>query len=378
MKPNRFLRNQIVLLMLCYSSIINGREYVRLDQATCEQATWQKTGVLKSVACSYMSVDQHQQPILLSGRLFVPIDAAPEYVVLCPHYTITGNSECPSETVPQEAQALSNKPCVIICPDYLGYGVTVAQEHPYLDVHLTVRNTLDMLQAAKEYCKRNNIVAKTDSIVIVGFSQGAAVALGALQEIERTGMCPVKKCFASSGPYDVATLYDLSVARNYIGMAFVVPAFVIGTSTAYGIPIHPDTLFTPWMQKRYRYAISKEHGTIATALRLWKGPLDKYMSAAGMDKTRGEQKLLYEGYLRSSLVHIYAGDTIMNTWCPRTPIYLMHSTSDDLVGIECAENMRTLFQHNGATCVTYDFGDYGGHVKSMLRFLKMLRSLSIN
>lgn len=368
------MRQLFIFIALCCLGTVCGREYLRLDSADIAAGTWQTTGQLRSAACTYPSADQAGLPVVLSGRIFIPKAGQAERIVLCPHYTITGNQECPSETIPKEAKALSGKNCIIVCPDYLGYGITVDRDHPYLDVRLTVRNSLDMLQAAQAFCQRNGIVPQSDSIVIVGFSQGAAVALGALQEIEQTGLVPVKKCFASSGPYDVATLFDLSVERNYIGMAFVVPAFVMGTAAAYGLTIHPDSVFTPWMLEHYPYALSKEHGTIMTALRLWRGRLDKYMTAAGMDKTRGDQKLLYEGYLKSSLVHIYGGDTIMNDWCPHTPILLMHSTSDDLVNIECGTNMQAMWEKNGATCVTYDFGDYGGHISSMLRFLKILKT----
>jgi len=170
----------------------------------------------------------------------------------------------------------------------------------------------------------------------------------------------------------VAATYDICVERDYIGMAFVVPAFVMGTDAAYDLHIHPDTIFTPWMLKRYEYVLSKKHNVLATGLHLWRGKLSKYLSPAGLDKSRGEKKLLYEGYLRSSLVHIYGTDTVFSDWCPRTPIYLMHSTNDDLVNYECADNLRTMLIRNGATGVEYDFGKYGGHIRSMLRFFRKL------
>lgn len=329
--------------------------------------------LLISTVFTYPSVDQRGDSLTLSGRIHMPDSGRAERIVLCPHYTITANMECPSECGGLEAKYLASDRYVLIMPDYIGYGVTADRVHPYLDIHLTVRNTIDMLTAVQAHLTEQNLNPLSDSILIVGFSQGAAVAIGALKEIEEHNICPVKKCYASSGPYDVAATFDLCVERDYIGLAFVVPAFVMGTNEAYDLGIHPDTIFTPWMLKRYHYALSKEHGVPATAFRLGRGKLSKYLTPAGMDKTRGENKRLYEGYLRSSLVHIYGGDTVMTDWCPRTPIYLMHSTNDDLVNYECAENLRTMFTRNGARNVEYDFGRYGGHVCSMFRFFRKMK-----
>ena len=260
-------------------------------------------------------------------------------------------------------------------PDYIGYGVTASRVHPYLQAQLAAQNSIDMLRAAMPCLLELNRYPQADSIYIVGFSQGAAVAIAALQQLEQSGLCPVKKCFASSGPYDVAATYDLCVERNHIGMAFVIPAFVMGTDAAYNLHIHPDTIFTPWMCKRLDYVLSKKHSVVPTSIYLGRGKLTKYLSPAGMDKSRGEQKQLYEGYLRSSLVHIYAGDTIFSSWTPHTPIYLMHSTEDDLVDFACGEHLKAMFVHNGATSVEYDFGPYGGHIRSMLRFFRKLDNM---
>lgn len=362
---------QILLILLLFPLLMQGREY--LDLRTGQGAVWEKNKQVISTAVIYRSTDQFGDSITLSGRIHLPKQGRAERIILCPHYSITGQSECPSEGGAWEASRLADKRYILVMPDYIGYGISRERIHPYLDNRLTVRNTLDMLQAVQRYLDATGLSPMSDSIVIAGFSQGAAVAVGTLMEIERTNVVPVKKCYASSGPYDVATIFDLNVARNYIGMAYVAPAFVIGTSEAYGLQVHVDSLFTPWMLERYKYALSGEHGIVESAIRLGRGKMTKYLTEAGLDKTRGEQAKLYEGYLRSSIVHIYDGDTIMSDWCPKTPLYLMHSVDDDLVLYECAENLRTMFVRNGATCVEYDFGAYGGHLRSMLRFFRLIK-----
>lgn len=367
----------IVSLLLPLVLSAGAREYIPLTSSQPVSLTdklWKEKGNTTAAPCTYRSIDQHGDSLTLSGKIFVPKNGRAERIILCPHFTITANSECPSECWPSES-FLAQKNYVVLMPDYIGYGLTAERVHPYLDARLAAQNSIDMLKAAVPFLLDNHLYPLEDSIYIVGFSQGAAVAIAALEMIEKTNLCAVKKCFASSGPYDVAVTYDLCVERNHVGMAFVVPSFVMGTDAAYDLHIHPDTIFTPWMLKRLDYVLSKDHSVLMTSLYLGKGKLSKYLSPAGMDKSKGEKKRLYEGYLRSSLVHIYIGDTVFSDWCPKTPIYLMHSTNDDLVNYECGDNLRTMFIHNGAKNVEYDFGKYGGHIRSMIRFFRKLNDL---
>lgn len=368
------MKHLLVTLSVLLSFLpVSAKAYLDLATASGQdEALWSRKGAAMSAACVYRSVDQHGDSITLSGRLFVPRVGRAKRIVVCPHYSITGNAECPSEGMPYEA-CLAETGHIVVMPDYQGYGVSVDRVHPYLCLELTVTQTLDMLRAATGFLERSRLMPEHEDIVLVGFSQGAAAAVGLLQRLEQTDAYDVAYCYAGSGPYDVATLFDLAVERNYIGMAFVVPAYELGTAAAYDIEVHPDTLFTPWMLERYAYVSSKEHNVLQSFMHLGKGKLSKYMSAAAMDKSYGEAAMLYAGYLRSSMVHIYGSDTIMSDWCPKTPIYMMHSTNDDLVNYECAANMQTMWNRNGATCVTYDFGKYGGHLRSLIRFFRYVK-----
>ena len=371
------LRNVLIICLLYQPLVSMARDYLDLTKALSVSLTdklWERKGHAQAAACTYRSIDQFGDSITLSGKIFIPKEGKAERIILCPHFTITANSEAPSECWPPES-FLAQKNYILLMPDYIGYGVTASRVHPYLQAQLAAQNSIDMLRAAMPFLLELNRYPQADSIYIVGFSQGAAVAIAALQQLEQSGLCPVKKCFASSGPYDVAATYDLCVERNHIGMAFVIPAFVMGTDAAYGLHICPDSVFTPWMCKRLDYVLSKKHSVVATSIYLGRGKLSKYLSPAGMDKSRGEKKKLYEGYLRSSLVHIYGGDTIFSSWTPHTPIYLMHSTEDDLVDFACGEHLKAMFVHNGATSVEYDCGPYGGHIRSMLRFFRKLDNM---
>lgn len=323
----------------------------------------------------YRSVGANGDSLVLSGKVFAPKNKQPKGVILLPHYTIAANKEVPSQGTPQEAKTFRDE-YVLVMPDYIGYGATVDMFPPYLDGALAAQNCVDMYWASRNAIDSLCPGAFTDSIYIVGFSQGAATALWTLKLLEEqyADRIHVKACVAGSGPYDVAAMYDVAVAENKVGLPLAVPLLVMGTSAAYDLHLQPEDFFTPVLQKVYeRYIVPKEQGLLSLYCRMSSHRLDRWMSAAGRDKSQPETMRMYEGLLRSSLVH-YPLDKAMQeavicpSWRPRTQVYIFHSTTDDVVTFQCAEHLRQCWSE--IPNVTYDFGNYGGHLPSMFKFLR--------
>lgn len=332
-----------------------------------------KAADYEGIVYRYPSVDQHNQPIELSGKLYVPKNGSAKGIILLPHYTVVANKEVPSECNPIEAQ-LAKKGYVLVMPDYIGYGATAERVHPYLHAALTARNTVDMLLQAKPYLTEKGVEIANDSLIIVGFSQGAAAAIASLRLLEEEyPEVPIKKCYAGSGPYDVCATYDDAVRRNRLGMPVVVPMLVMGTSEAYDLHLRPEDFFTPYMLERYEQIVYiKNKGLVEWAFRMPSHKLSKYMSEKGMDKTQPETARMYDGFKRSSIVYVDEdGQPVWPDWTPRTPIYLFHSTNDDIVCFDCAEHLRAFLFARGAN-VSVDFGRYGGHLSSLFRYMRLL------
>jgi len=326
----------------------------------------------------YRSVDQRGDSIVLSGKVFIPKGKAKQ-VVLIPHFTIAADKEVPSNCTPMEATFLK-KNYILVMPDYLGYGASVDRAHPYLHGELTARNCADMLWAVQEKMEKDSIEVENDSLLIVGFSQGAATAMWTLRllETEYAERVRISHCYAGSGPYDVASTYDKVIRDGWTGLALVVPMLVTGTSEAYGLNLDYETIFTPTLLKNYqRWIMAKKYDVISLALRMPYKQIDHWLTADGQDKTQGEGKRMYEGFMRSSLVfiptdplNIYPEKTL--NWKPKTPITLFHSTTDDLVPYENADHLWTMLEREGVTPEII-FGDYGGHISSMVHFLRMVK-----
>lgn len=335
-----------------------------------------KPKVLEQVIL-YPSHDQHGDTLTLSGKLTCPQDKAPKGIILLPHYTISSLDESPSRRLTTEANALKDD-YILIMPDYIGYGITGDKVHPYLHGPLTAQNSVDMLFHTLPIIDSLAPGLNSDSIYIVGFSQGGATALWILKLLEEnySQAIHVKKCFAGSGPYDVATTYDEAIVNDRINLPLAIPMLVLGTSEAYNLHLNVDFFFTPAMHRSYhRYIADKKKSIIPLYFLMPNHRLSHWMTSQGMDRSLPETKRFYDGLLRSSLVHYsIAGtpDSICPNWRPAAPLYIFHSTNDDIVTFRCAEHLHRCF--GDADNIEWDFGTFGSHLSSLRTFTKRVRA----
>ena len=329
----------------------------------------------------YQSVGPQGEPLTLSGKVSVPMAKQPKGIVLFEHYTISANSEAPSAGWTADAKYLRDD-YVLIMPDYIGFGATKDRISPYLDGVLTARNSVDMLLAAKPVIEQLRAGVYSDSIFIVGYSQGGAAALWTLKLLEEqyADKFHVKGCYAGSGPYDVAATYDLAVSGNKIFLPLTIPLLVLGTSEAYGLDLQRKDFFTPAMDKYYDDLMASKTNTVVTiALRVPIYRLSYWMTADGRDKSQAETQRLYRGLLRSSLVHYPMDanplfqDSICPQWRPKAPTYIFHSTKDDIVPFTNAVHLRRCWAD--APNVTFDFGYYGNHFGGIMVFFNRVNKM---
>jgi hypothetical protein len=195
-------------------------------------------------------------------------------VVIGCHVTITSNWECPTSYERYDDMSfygldnfmtdtgmmlfytrydvLRQPCCLVILPDYEGYGNTVDRPHPYLYQELTARQCVDATRYG--LALYNSKVASGDArplednwkTVCVGFSQGGSVSLATHKYIETNGLTD-ELHFAGSvcgdGPYspvdhllyymtDNGTTYDgdntTSHKKGRVSMPIVMPLILKG------------------------------------------------------------------------------------------------------------------------------------------------------
>lgn len=325
----------------------------------------------------YTSVDQRGEPIRLSGMLCVPEGKTPKGIILIPHFTITAKDDSPSVKPTGESRGFRDD-YVLVMPDFIGYGITSDRIHPYLAGELTARNAVDMLLAVQPVLDSMALGIPTDSIYLLGFSQGGASALWILQLLEQqyADRIFVKKCFVGGGPYDVASTFDEAVMLNRVNLPLTIPMLVIGTSEAYGLDLQFDSIMSPAMiSYNDKYVASKQYRIPQLFFRFPNRKVTHWITPYGMDKTRPETQRLYAGFLRSSLVHYPIGDGTENSicpqWTPQTPLFVFHSTQDDIVTVRNAEHLKRCYD-TGKT-ITWDIGNYGSHYLSGKTFYRKVK-----
>ena len=181
----------------------------------------------------YPSVDADGNIIYLSALMGIPTnynlwsEAMPNNLIIGCHETITSNFECPSEFAATGEAPLksgncmmlqycrfdmSRHPCcLVIMPDYEGYGISKDRAHPYLYQELTARQVVDAVRSGLAFY--NHLVNTGNAkpfepnwkSVSIGYSQGGSVSLATHKFIEQNGLVD-ELHFAGSvcgdGPYD--------------------------------------------------------------------------------------------------------------------------------------------------------------------------------
>ena len=182
-------------------------------------------------------------------------DLNANHVILCPHWTIASNKECPSNA--KRASLFSYKTdntnvmagewasfdeYLVIMPDYEGYGSSKDVSHPYLIREVQARQCIVALikgiawfTSDKSQWSGKGHDEKIDSdykIVIEGYSQGGAVSAATYRYyLEHKNEAwaknlPIAGAVCGDGPHDPYATLKYYCTTNYVEMP-VAPAMVL-------------------------------------------------------------------------------------------------------------------------------------------------------
>lgn len=154
----------------------------------------------------------------LSELIYLP-EATPAHLAIGCHITITSDSERPTNfkslsimtDVGFLTQFLALKECLVVFPDYEGYGVTSTAAHPYLCREITARQVIAGAKAALDWLENQKKVTMSEDwdAYAIGYSQGGAVAAGVMRYYKEYNLdgLNLMAAICGDGPYDpVATL----------------------------------------------------------------------------------------------------------------------------------------------------------------------------
>ena len=342
--------------------------------ATSSEMKW------RSVCFNYWSTDELGRDIKLSARAYWGLvddrDLNPANILLCPHYTITRNAECPTQTNTFEAMFLCSNNLLIL-PDYIGFGTSADRVQPYVNHNIGAQNCIDALKAGYKVfrAKTKANVPGDFKLCVVGASQGAGNALAVHKWLDThpdfADTWHFAYSFCCAGPYSPAVTFKEYFEHEMITNPCVIPLTLKAMIAAY-----PDILGR-WTEDDFysddyvqnvkttidQMIASKEYSTFAINNVFFAHYSPESQSANGVQLSHilSANALNRDSELYKAMFQCLADNDLTHGWSPVRPIYLTHDRTDDVVPFANAEAVTSAFPDK-ATLTATNLGS--GHLGS--------------
>lgn len=330
---------------------------------------------------AYPSINAKGETVLLTALAAMPYKGTNPInnVVLGCHVTITDNGSTPSSyvgggskfsdvgmLVGHARRSDGKKPaynCLVILPDYQGYGVTKDQAHPYLAQEITARQSVDALRYGLELYeqskKQRPDLRPEWKTVCIGYSQGGSVAMASHRFMETNFLAEdlhLGGSVCGDGPYDPIATMRVYMLEDKVYMPVAVPLIIKGMLdyNPYMRKHRPEDYFTDkfigtgifgWIDGK-QISVSDIQKKLKNTYTFLKDSRGEYIRMSDIfrpaafaymqQKMRGE-----EPESNPKFEDLYTALTINDltqAWQPRHPIYLFHSKDDEVVPYANAES----------------------------------------
>ena len=314
-----------------------------------------------SFPVAYWSQTPQGDSLLVSGRVYLPKNRILNGIIVANHYTMTSDEEVPSNRVSMEMIFLM-KGYAVIMPDYVGYGLSREEVHPYLHWRNAAQTAVDLLNCMPELLDYYGYSYPKD-VVVTGYSQGGAVALGVARMIEENyhqeNEWTVRKLYAGAGPYDPAGTYLFSMERNEMGIPAAIPLIVMGLNDAYELGFTLDEFFLDPLLSNYEdWVVSKEYTV---------GQINQLMGSTIMSELMTEDALTLDSPQADMLYEVLLWNSNVG-YDLQAPAYFLHSLEDEVVPLLNSINLEAEMPDKEEK--TFDFDYYGSHMEASVPFIQ--------
>ena len=314
-----------------------------------------------SFPVAYWSQTPQGDSLLVSGRVYLPKNRILNGIIVANHYTMTSDEEVPSNRVSMEMIFLM-KGYAVIMPDYVGYGLSREEVHPYLHWRNAAQTAVDLLNCMPELLDYYGYTYPKD-VVVTGYSQGGAVALGVARMIEENyhqeNEWTVRKLYAGAGPYDPAGTYLFSMERNEMGIPAAIPLIVMGLNDAYELGFALDEFFLDPLLSNYEdWVVSKEYTV---------GQINQLMGSTIMSELMTEDALTLDSPQADMLYEVLLWNSNVG-YDLQAPAYFLHSLEDEVVPLLNSINLEEQMPDKEEK--TFDFNYYGSHMEASVPFIQ--------
>lgn len=161
----------------------------------------------------YMSSNSDNEPVKVSGLIAIPNKSTPSPLLSFQHGTTFFKGDAPSFNLKVSTRhpeiLFASLGYIVFSPDYIGYGTSEGETHPYLLKQPSADIVIDMLNSGKKWLNKENI-AINQQLFMTGYSQGGYVTMAALEAMQNSGddSLTVTGAVLGAGPYDLYKTLD--------------------------------------------------------------------------------------------------------------------------------------------------------------------------
>ena len=335
----------------------------------------------KSVKITYNTKGQNDEDIVASGLLIIPTatdayqasrvangeDPYTVSMINDNHGTIFTNADAPSSSIvlmddptamtAEEqlyATMVSYAGFAAIIPDYIGYGESNDEAHPYMLKKASARASLDMIKASMKYMNDNGI-AINYQLYISGYSQGGYTTMALAEEIETNGFSENVTLMGVAPMAAPSSLTDLADIELVDAHTMEYPAFLAYLADSYSyfyddINLSEAVLYPDADTFHSFFDGSKSNVEIHVNLGLTDYPADPLTDYGFKSHTANELFKTdfmsdYQENANNTLrVNLEANN--VDDWTPKTPMNLIHCVDDEIIPFSMSQNVYSTFTDN--------------------------------
>lgn len=298
---------------------------------------------------AYLTHDVRGREVWCSGWAAIPTkseggELKADHVLFSTHYTMTIDSDVPSQSAmgPYDAltwDVMGNKP-VMFEPDYLGYGITRGQRHPYCAPDIMAEECVDMFWAVYDLIGDLHGVDMYKACLPtygIGYSQGGSIILACQKYVENTIPADLKRSVnwvrtcSGAGPYDPLATISQYFYQDYISMPFAAPLLVMGQVEGY-----PEIFGNYKAEDYFSDAFNAAHiidilDSKSLSIDDVNALIKNTIGSMNMSDMLSDSAKNVNSHLCQCLAKSLGMANLCRDWVPEAEIWFFHNTDDDVV-----------------------------------------------
>jgi pimeloyl-ACP methyl ester carboxylesterase len=281
-----------------------------------------------------------------SGLVAIPETTQAVPVLSYQHGTITRDEDAPSNFTVSSSETLvagasSSLGFVTVIPDYVGFGSTTSNFHPYYVEDETAISVKDMIKAALELAVDKKI-ALNKKLFLAGYSEGGYATMAAHKAIEADGLADLElvASFPGAGAYDLEEMQAWLFAKDTYEDPFYLGYIAMSYYNTYSF----NTLLTDFFQEPYAARMPKLFDNQKTS-----GEINSQLTTSIADLIQPAMRTGLHTEARFKYLADAFANNSLTDWKPTKPMYMYHGTSDTTVPFENSQHTYEALIANGAS-----------------------------